>query len=531
MRGWRVMVVWAVLASATARADSGGAPGTLGGDGTPGTAGTAGSGMQGTIGAPGNLAQPGDVTTAPAPDALEGSIDPTRYVVGPGDRVRLELWGLKDLQEELEVTAEGRLVVPRAGVFDAGGKTLAALRAAVEAKLHSIYPQLASSLTLARPRTFVVHVTGAVARPGSYQAMPMTRVSALLPKAGGALPWGSLRRVEIRRRGVATPIIADLARFALLGQLDADPLLLDGDTLYVPPRQLTVEVSGGVRRPGSYELTATHTLSELLELAGGLAPTAAEAAPVRIVSRAAGSDRVAERTVALAAASSTALGDGDRVHVAELAEAQPTVLVQGALAGPATPGEPQRPPGLDLRPDQPPREVSLSLPYVVGEGVRELVLQAGGLAPWADGRRAYLTRRAADGTPRRVELDVVSITTGQLHNVPVEPGDTLTVPSRRDQVMVSGAVQRPGSYPYSSDLKPRDYLSLAGGPTRSGDASHARVLQNGVERALSKVVSVGPGDVITVPEHTFTAADWITISLVLGNIALGAAALGVAAAK
>lgn len=472
----------------------------------------------------------GAAATPPPADTLEGSIDPTRYIVGPGDRLRVELWGLQELQAEIEVTAEGSLVVPRAGVFDAGGHTLASLRAAVEKRLRTLYPRLASSLTLSRPRTFAVHVTGAVARPGTYSAMPSTRVSALLPKAGGALPWGSLRRVEIRRRGEVAPIIADLARFALLGQLDADPLVLDGDTLYVPPRGLTVEISGGVRRPGSYELTASRTLTELLQLAGGLTPSAAQAAPARIVSRAPASDRVVARAVALPQAPSTTLADGDHVHVAELAEAQATVLVQGAVLGPLLPGDAPRSPALDFRPEAPPREISLSLPYVLGEGVRELVLQAGGLAPWADGRRAYLTRRAADGTHQRVELDLVSITTGQHHNVPLEPGDAVTVPSRRDQVLVSGAVQRPGGYPYSSDLKPRDYISVAGGATRSGDPGHARVLQNGFERPLAKVSSVGPGDVITVPERTFTAADWTTISLVAGNIVLGAAALAVAAA-
>ena len=46
------------------------------------------------------------------------------------------------MQQEVEVTAEGRLFVPRAGVFEAGGKTLSEVRGAVEAKLHALYPGL-----------------------------------------------------------------------------------------------------------------------------------------------------------------------------------------------------------------------------------------------------------------------------------------------------------------------------------------------------------------------------------------------------
>jgi protein involved in polysaccharide export with SLBB domain len=462
--------------------------------------------------------------------AGEGAVQPARYVVGPGDRMRVELWGLYELAQEIDVTAEGRLLVPRVGAFEAGGMTLAALRDAMMKRLHMLYPRLEASLTLVRPRTFLVHVTGAVVHPGTYPASPMTRVSALLPKAGGALPSGSMRRVEIRRRGAAQPVQSDLVRFWQLGEVDRDPLLLDGDTLYVPPRELTVEVSGAVRRPGSYELTGARTLSELLELAGGISTSVAAGGPLRITSRGRGAE-VVVRSVDVEA-DTTGLKDGDRVHVPELAEQQHRVLVEGAVVGPHRPGEePRQPPEgpIDLRPDAPSRDVSLSLPYVAGDGVRDLLAKAGGLQPWADAHGAYLFHRTPDGKRQQTHLDLIAITTGARPDERIAPGDTLVVPSRREQVLVGGAVQRPGLYPYSGDLRPGDYLSLAGGATRSGNADAARVLSNGVSRPLKRVPAVEPGDVITVPEQKFTAAEWISVSLILGNIVIGAAALGVAA--
>lgn len=467
------------------------------------------------------------------PSTLEGGVHAASYVVGPGDRLKLVLWGLQQLQQEIEVTAEGRLFVPRAGVFDAGGKSLAQLRSAVEGRLHALYPGLQSALTLSRPRTFLVHVTGAVARPGTYAASPLVRVSAMLPRAGGALPNGSLRRVEIRRSGVAEPIHADLVRFTLFGQLDEDPQLLDGDTLFVPTRQLTVQVTGGVRRPGTYELISQRTLDELLELAGGLDTQASNVRPLRVTSRATG-DEVAVRSVPLAQAATALLKDGDVVHVPEMNEQRPTVLVQGAVVGPHDDKRVHARPVGQVEggpPDSYPREVSVRLPYVENEGVRDLLAQAGGLEPWADPRHAYLSRRDAHGTPRPLPVDLAALSTGVEDDVPVRPGDMLVVPVRREQVLVSGAVQRPGFYAYSGDLRPRDYLGLAGGPTRSGDAEGTRVLQNGQSRPLRNVSSVEPGDVITVPEHRFTAAEWTEIALIVGNIAVGVAALTVAAVK
>jgi protein involved in polysaccharide export with SLBB domain len=464
---------------------------------------------------------------------LEGKVDEDKYIVGPGDRLRVEVWGLHEATQEIEVTADGRLVVPRVGLFDAAGATLAALRARVVERLHALYPRLSPSLTLAQPRSFLVHVTGQVARPGSYTANALERVSAILPDAGGALPAGSLRRVEIRRRGAAAPIVADLVRFAILGQLDADPALLDGDTIYVPPRQLTVEVTGSVRRPGSYELVDGN-VAELFQLAGGLAADAARSRPLRIASRQ-GGDRVAVTSAEHATASSLRLSDGDRVHVPALSELQAMVIIEGAVRGlgaiataeaPLPQPEP-RANTVDNRPESAARAQSLAVAWVRGLGVRDVLGLAGGLQPWADAQHAYVAR--GDGADQRIPLDLVSITTGAHHDVPLEPGDRVIIPARRAEVLISGAVQRPGYYPYSSDLAPRDYISIAGGPTRWGDVGGARVLSAGASRPLKRVKSIGPGDVITVPEHIFNAADWTTMSLVLGNIAIGAVGVGLAA--
>jgi protein involved in polysaccharide export with SLBB domain len=164
---------------------------------------------------------------------LDGAIDPSTYIVGPGDRLVVELWGLRDVISEVEVNAEGRLVVPRVGMFPVAGMTLAALRRAVEARLKTTYPSLQGGVTLSRPRSFLVHVLGAVARPGAYLATPLTRVSDLLPRAGGALPNASLRRVEVRRAS-SVKLIADLIRATWLGDTGGDPRLVDGDTLFVP---------------------------------------------------------------------------------------------------------------------------------------------------------------------------------------------------------------------------------------------------------------------------------------------------------
>jgi protein involved in polysaccharide export with SLBB domain len=464
---------------------------------------------------------------------LEGAVDAKTYVVGPGDRILVELWGVRQQSEEIEVNAEGRLSVPNVGVFNAGGEKLAILRDAVTSRLRAIYPNLHANVSLARPRTFVVSVVGAVARPGPYPATALTRVSALVPRASPA-PNASTRRVEIRRKGRAQKIIADLDYFTLLGDPENDPMVLDGDTVFVPARELEVQVTGAVKRPGRYELVRERNVRELLELAGGLSSDAATSLPLRLTTRESG-DHLAVHSLAQANAPQTVLHSGDIVHVPALADLGRNVVVEGAIVGTIGPGEADRRAALpNDRPIDPnsltapvatlanqPRDISVVIPYSEGDGVNDLIVKVGGLQPWADGSSAYLIRGGADSRQERVPVDITAIAARRSKDVPVRPGDTLVIPSRRVGVVVGGAVQHPGLVAWSRSLHPPDYITLAGGATRSGVPGSAQVLKpNGERKDIGSVTEIEPGDVISVPEASITAAEWVTIILVASTLIL-----------
>ena len=92
--------------------------------------------------------------------------------------------------------------------------------------------------------------------------------------------------------------------------------------------------------------------------------------------------------------------------------------------------------------------------------------------------------------------------------------------------MVGGAVYRPGVYPYGRGLKPMDYITLAGGATRTGKPGSSRVLHStGRSASVSDVEEIEPGDVISVPEATISTAEWINLTIVFANLAVGTTAL------
>ena len=205
---------------------------------------------------------------------LAGAVDPTTYRVGPGDEFRLLVPGLFDAGTPLIVDAEGGIMLPgSSGRVVVGGLTLEQARNEVGNALARVVRKRDFALSLVRPRRFKVYVTGAVRDPGAQEASPATRVSEVIDRAGGILPEGSRRLIQIQRPGGET-LTADLAAFSGLGTLAANPFLDGGDVIRVGYRGAEVGVFGGVAVPGIYELAAGETVRSLVALGGGLVPGA-----------------------------------------------------------------------------------------------------------------------------------------------------------------------------------------------------------------------------------------------------------------
>jgi len=116
---------------------------------------------------------------------------------------------------------------------------------------------------------------------------------------------------------------------------------------------------------------------------------------------------------------------------------------------------------------------------------------------------------------------VVAISLGRAAEVPIRAGDTLVIPARRESIIVGGAVQRPGLYPFSPNLQPLDYLTFAGGATRDGRPRAAQVVRRGGgSTQLKDVRTIEPGDIITVPEKRINSSEWIGITFGLINLAV-----------
>lgn len=149
-----------------------------------------------------------------------------QYRLGPGDKVRVTVFGDDQLSGEFQVDANGAIAMPLIGDVDAGGRTTSELATAVTEKLSKDYlknPKVSVEVIDYRP----FFILGEVRNPGSYPYVNGMRVMNAIALAGGFTYRAREGRMKINR---------DID--GQLQELDADQttVVLPGDVIEVPER-------------------------------------------------------------------------------------------------------------------------------------------------------------------------------------------------------------------------------------------------------------------------------------------------------
>ena len=116
-------------------------------------------------------------------------------------------------------------------------------------------------------------VVGNARYPGTYTISSLSTLVNAIFASGGPTPQGSLRHIQVRRDG-ATITDFDFYDLLIKGDKSKDVRLQPGDVLYIPPVGPLAAISGSVNTPAIYELKGTSTLSDLIEIAGGMSSLA-----------------------------------------------------------------------------------------------------------------------------------------------------------------------------------------------------------------------------------------------------------------
>lgn len=198
---------------------------------------------------------------------------PEGYVLGAGDTLLVQLFGKQSSDLSLTVDREGKITIPDLAPMVVGGLTFATARELIAERVSAAMIGTQAAVSMGTTRSINVFLAGEAKNPGMYAVSALTSVTQALFVAGGVSDVGSLRAIEVKRRG-ETVASFDLYNLLLRGDNRGDINLKHGDVVFVPPYKALAEVTGEVVRPGLYELTANEQLSDLVSMAGGLKATA-----------------------------------------------------------------------------------------------------------------------------------------------------------------------------------------------------------------------------------------------------------------
>lgn len=210
---------------------------------------------------------------------VTGNID-EGYLIAPGDRLRITIFGDNTLETEVEVDLNGNLTVPGFGMVQAAGNTFKTLRDRLKIYFGKYFQGLLSQqqstfldVSLTQIRPVQVTIVGESNAPGAHLISGMASVLNALYASGGIKTSGSLRSIKIYRNNKLYKEV-DLYGYLTSGTLDEDIRLTSNDLVFIPPRLSLVTLEGEVKNPGFYELKPGETLADLIRFSGGLSVTA-----------------------------------------------------------------------------------------------------------------------------------------------------------------------------------------------------------------------------------------------------------------
>ncbi len=198
--------------------------------------------------------------------------------LGPGDVVKVSVYGSPDLTLETRVSDSGSITFPLVGQVAIGGlspqQAERKIAGALEAGNYVKKPQV--NLIVTTVQSQLVSVLGQVNRPGRFPLEGKRSVMDLLATAGGIAADGGDTVSLIRKRdGKTTREEVDVIEMIRAGELAKDYQLAGGDVLYVE-RAPRFYIYGEVQRPGSFRLERGMNVTQALSAGGGLSPRGTE---------------------------------------------------------------------------------------------------------------------------------------------------------------------------------------------------------------------------------------------------------------
>lgn len=394
---------------------------------------------------------------------------PRNYIIGPGDELKIRLYGYSEVDYTQKVSPEGSVYVAQGsgvGPIQVSGLNVEQAKARLINRLVTKYAGLKSGpygpqntyleLSLGEIRSIRVTVTGEAVHPGTYTISSLSTALNAIYQAGGPNDIGSYRKVQLIRnnRVVAT---LDLYDFLLNGVQRNDLRLQDNDNIRFTTFTERVEIGGTIKRNNVFEMLPGETLDRLLFYAGDFTANAYRS---RLKVRRLTDRELKVIDVTTPEFKTFVMRDGDLVTAEQVLDRfENKLTIEGAVYRPG--------------------EYSLDN----NKTLKQLIASAEGLKGDAFTGRINIVRTREDLAVESIPVNLEAILAGTEADLPLQREDQVIVTSRFElaepaSISVRGEVNKPlDAIPYMANMTLNDALLRTGGLRESAAASKVEIVR------------------------------------------------------
>jgi polysaccharide biosynthesis/export protein len=448
-----------------------------------------------------------DLFEKPASDFVAAANVPVGpdYVVGPGDEIRVNIWGKVEGSWNVVVDRDGKISLPKVGILGVTGLTFDELKGLLYREFSQYYSGFEMNVSMGTLRTIQVYVVGNAKNPGSYTISSLSTLVNALFAVGGPSKTGTMRDIQVKRNG-DTIVHFDMYNFLLHGDKTKDIRLMPEDVIFIGSAGEHAAIAGSVKNPAIYEMKGDMTALDLIEMAGGFNELAFKGRlqVERIENNS--SRKVFEADVA--SAGEIEVKAGDVINVFPIFSDRRIVRISGAVQRGGEYG------------------------FSAGMTVKDLVSLSGGLVYYAYDEEAELTRvKVTNEGPvtEKMKVRLKDALQGMAgSNIALLENDYLlvrTIPDWRlyRTVSITGEVKFPGTYTIEKGESLSELIERAGGFTQDAylngavftrDSARARqqeTIKDMTDRLEKELMGVGAAESSTALSAEDAATQQIEI--------------------
>jgi polysaccharide biosynthesis/export protein len=228
-------------------------------------------------------------------------------ILGPGDRLRVDIFNVPEYSGEFYVLGDGSINLPVVGAIPVQGLSVQKASGLLTAYFSRYVKRPIVTISVLAPRPVQFAIAGEVTRSGSYtipfsaENRKFPTISQAIQLAGGTTQTANLRQVQVRRAATGRVTTVNIFDVLQRGNTSQDITLRDGDTIYIARSEgvsaadrlrlagsnlanqdatVKVAILGEVGKPGTYTLkgdggggqgarVTPPTLTEAIKIAGG----------------------------------------------------------------------------------------------------------------------------------------------------------------------------------------------------------------------------------------------------------------------